>query len=104
GRREVDEVQRVADDAADAGLRAPLPEALEGLRLVVRGPPHARALREHLHGVAADRLDPVDRRVDAACAGDVRADLHAATLPVRGRLAGDHTARGSIVAAVACRG
>ena len=48
------------------GLGAPRLEALDRLRLVVRRPPHPRALREHLHAVAADRLDPVDRRVDAA--------------------------------------
>ena len=66
----------MADDAADAGLCAPLAEALDRLRLVRRRPPHARALREHLHAVAADRLDPVDRGVDPAGRRDVRAEFH----------------------------
>ena len=37
---------------------------------------HARALREHLNAVAADRGDAVDRRVDAACRRDVRPEFH----------------------------
>ncbi len=77
GRGEVAEVERVADDPADARLGAPRLEPLDRLRLVRGRPPHARALREHLHAVAADRLDPVDRGVDAARRGHVRAELHA---------------------------
>ena len=38
--------------------------------------PHARALREHLHGVAADLLGAVDRLGDSACGGDVSAEEH----------------------------
>ena len=74
--REVAEVERVADDAADRRLGPALLEPLDRLGLVVRRPPHARALREHLHAVAADRLDPVDRRVDSAARGHVRAEFH----------------------------
>ncbi len=66
GRCEVAEVERVADDAADPVLGALRLERLDRLRLVVRRPPHARALGEHLDAVAADRDDPVDRGVDAA--------------------------------------
>ena len=51
-------------------------EALDRLGLVVRRPPHARALREDLHAVAADRLDPVDRRVDSPAGRHVRAEFH----------------------------
>ena len=48
-------------------------------------PPHLRALREHLHGVAADRLDPVDGLRDAAGRRDVGAEQHVTTLTPRGR-------------------
>ena len=66
----------MTDDAADARLGPACAEPLDRLRLVVRRPPHARALREHLHAVAADRLDPVDRRVDSPAGGHVRAEFH----------------------------
>ena len=66
GTRQVDQVEGVADDAADPGLGAPLLETFEVGRIVVGRPPGARALREDLDGVAAHRLDPVDRGVDAA--------------------------------------
>ena len=51
-------------------------ERLDGLGRVARRPPHARALREHLHAVAADRRNAVDRRVDAAGRAHVRPELH----------------------------
>ena len=77
GRGEVAEVERVARRRRRCpASRAPRLETLDRLRRVSRRPPHARALREHLHAVAADRLDPVDRRVDAARRRDVRAELH----------------------------
>jgi hypothetical protein len=75
--REVDEVERVADDGVDPRLGAALLEALEALRLVVRRPPRARTLRKDLDGVAAEALGAVDRRVDPAGRGDVRAEEHA---------------------------
>ena len=55
GSGEVAEVERMAEDAAHARLGAPLAEAVEGRRVVVRRPPHPRALREELQGVGADR-------------------------------------------------
>ncbi len=63
--REVDEVERMAQDAVDPGLGSPLLEPLDVLRRMVRRPPHPRALREHLHRIGAHRLGPVDRSVDA---------------------------------------
>jgi glutamyl/glutaminyl-tRNA synthetase len=66
----------MAENPVDTGLLAPLLEALERRRVVVRGPPRARALRENLHGVAADRFDAVDRRVDAPGRRDVSPELH----------------------------
>jgi hypothetical protein len=77
-RREVAEVERVAEDAPHSGLGAPLAETVEGRRVVVRRPPHARALREELEGVGADRDRAVNGGVDAAGGGDVCADLHQA--------------------------
>ena len=74
--REIAEVERVAEHAVDAGLGAPLAEALEVRRVVIRRPPRARALREDLDRLGADRLGAVDRGVDAAGRGDVRADVH----------------------------
>ena len=55
------------------------------LWLVVRRPPGAGALREDLHRLAAELLGAVDRRVDAAGGGDVRAEEHwrKATGPLR---------------------
>ena len=85
GRGEVDEVERVADDALDPGLLAALAEARDRLGRVVRRPPHPRALGEHLHGVAPDRLGPVDRLPDAAGGRDVGAEQHPPTLPARRR-------------------
>ena len=79
GRGEVDEVEGVADHAADPRLGSPLLEALEVRRVVVRRAPRARALGEHLDRLAADRLGPVDRRVDPAGGRDVGAELHRAT-------------------------
>ena len=66
----------MAEDAVDPGLRAPLLEALERRGVVVRRPPRARALREDLDRVAADRLDAIDGRVDAAGRRDVSPELH----------------------------
>ena len=81
----------VADDAADPGLGAPRLEPLDRLGLVRGRLPHPRALREDLDAVAADRLDPVDRRVDPAGRGDVGAELHRArtigAMTVRVRMA-----------------
>src|SRR5919198_345802 len=82
--REVNEVEGVADHGADSGLGAALLEALEALRLVVRRPPGAGALREDLHRVAAEVLGPVDRRVNAARGGNVRAEEHPARLTLLG--------------------
>ena len=76
GRGEVAEVERVADDAADAVLGTLGAERLDRLLGVVRRPPHARALREDLHAVAPDRGDAVDRRVDATRGRDVRPEFH----------------------------
>jgi hypothetical protein len=66
GGGEVHEVEGVADDALDPCLGAALLEALEVRRVVVRRAPGARALREDLEGLAADRLDALDGRVDPA--------------------------------------
>ena len=76
GRGEVAQVEGVTDDAADRVLGSLRPERVDRLRLVIRRPPHARALREHLHAVAAHRRDPVDRCVDAACRAHMRAEFH----------------------------
>ena len=86
-RGEVDEVERVREHAAgrDAELRAALLERLEVRRIVVRRPPHPRALREELHRVGAHRLGAVERRVDAARGGDVGAEEHALTLAALSR-------------------
>src|SRR5207248_8566713 len=81
--REVDEVERVADDGADPGLGAALLEPLEALRLVIRRPPGAGALREDLDGVAAEVLGTVDRRVDTAGRGQVRAEVHGCRIKYR---------------------
>ena len=68
GSSKVDEVERVREHASgrDAELRAPLLERFEVGRVVVRRPPHARALREQLHRVRLHRLCPLERVVDAA--------------------------------------
>ena len=66
----------MADDAADAGLAAPLAEPGDRLRLVRGRPPHARALGEHLDAVAADRLDAIDGGVNPAGRRDMRAEFH----------------------------
>ncbi len=65
--REIDEVQRVTGDGLDARLPPSRAEPVDLLRCVRRRPPHARALREDLDGVAADLLDTVDRLRDASC-------------------------------------
>jgi hypothetical protein len=49
----------VANDALDSRLGTVLLEALEVRRIVVRRAPGARALREDLEGLAADRLGAV---------------------------------------------
>ena len=77
GGPEVAEVERVADDAADPCLGAAFLEALEVRWVVIRRPPGAWALGEDLDTVPADRLDPVDRGVDAAGGRDMGAQLHA---------------------------
>ena len=66
----------MADDAADPGLLAALTEPGHGLGRVVRRPPHARALREHLDRVAPDLLAAVDGGPDAAGGRDVGAEQH----------------------------
>ena len=81
----------MAGHGLDARLPAPLAEARDLLRRVRRRPPHARALREDLDGVAADLLDPVDRLRDASGCGDMGAEEHAAyataAMSVRVRMA-----------------
>src|SRR5262249_20305537 len=85
GRAEVYEVERVRDDTAcgDAELGAAFLEAVEVGRVVVRRAPHARALREELHGVGADRLRAVERRVNTAGRGDMSAEEHGTTISRR---------------------
>ena len=78
--RQVDEVERVAEHPVEADLGPSLLEALEVGGVVVRRPPGARALGEHLHRVAADRLDAIDRRVDPSGGRDVGADVHPPTI------------------------
>ena len=51
---------------ADARLRAPLAEPGEILLGVLGEAPHARALREELHGVGADLDRVVERALDPA--------------------------------------
>ena len=75
--RQVDQVERVADDAADPGLGAALLEALEVRWVVVRRPPGARALREDLTQSPPIASIAVDRGVDAAGGRDMSAELHA---------------------------
>src|SRR5439155_8803305 len=77
-RGEVTEVERVAEDAAQPGLLATLAELLERRGSMVRRSPRARALREDLQRLGADRLRPVDGRVDAARRRKMRADVHQA--------------------------
>ena len=97
GRREVAEVERVAEDAVQPDLRAPLAEAVERRRVVIRRPPCARALREHLERLGADRLCAVDGGVDAARGDDRCAPMYThATLPkprLRDSAASSSTAR-----------
>src|SRR3954451_3523082 len=76
--REVDQVQRVAQDAADPDLRTPLLEALEVLGRMGRRPPHPRALGEHLHGIGVHLLGAIDRGVNPARRRHVSPDQHAA--------------------------
>ena len=78
-RREVDQVERVADDR-QAELGTTLAEAVEVLVRVRRRPPHARALREDLDRLAAELLVAVECRVDPARRRDVCADQHRVTL------------------------
>ena len=78
--REVHEVERVTHHGAYPGLLPALSEPVDLVRRVGRRAPHPRALREHLHGVAADLLDAVDRLGDATCRGDVSAEEHEARL------------------------
>jgi len=80
GGREVDEVERVADDRPDPLLGPPLAEAREILRRMVRRPPGARALREDLHGLGAALDGAVDRRVDPTGSGDVGSSQHRTTI------------------------
>src|SRR5438132_4426130 len=77
GSREVDEVERV-HDRRHAGLLAPLAEALEVLRLVVRKPPGARTLDEQLHRLGAHGDRVVESLLDPA--GAVGAEEHASNL------------------------
>ena len=64
--RQVHEIERVAEDALDPGLRAALLEPLEVLGRMVRRSPGPRALGEDLDGVGAHGLGAVDGGVDAA--------------------------------------
>jgi hypothetical protein len=80
GGREVDEVERVADDGPDALLRAPLLEALEVLRGMVRRPPGPRALGEDLNGLGSALDGAVDRGVDPTCGRHVGTGQHRTTI------------------------
>src|SRR5215203_431457 len=75
-RGQVDQIERVAQHAAERRRRALLLEALEVRGRMVRRPPHARALREDLHRVGAHLHGSLDRRVDAACRRHVSPDEH----------------------------
>src|SRR5579859_4161909 len=66
----------MAEDAADARFGTALAELLERRRIVIRRPPHPRALREDLNRVGTDGDRAVDCGVDAARRRDVCADLH----------------------------
>jgi glutamyl-tRNA synthetase len=81
GRREVAEVKGVADEPADARLRAAGLQSLDRGGGMVGLPPHARTLREDLDALAADRLDPVDRGIDPSRRRDMAAELHPLSLP-----------------------
>ena len=87
--REVDEVERVDEHAADPELRAPLAERGEVGRVVVGEAPRPRALDEELHRVDAELAGAVERLLDPA--GAVGADQHAlydtAAMSVRVRMA-----------------
>src|SRR5205823_8462556 len=72
GRGEVAEVERVAEDTADAGLCPLRTKPLEARRVVVRRPPRAWALGEDLHRVGVQLDRAVDRLVDPARGRDVR--------------------------------
>ena len=80
GRGEIDEVEGVTDDRLDPDLVAARAEPLDLVLGVRRRPPHPRALREDLHGVAAELLGAVDRLRDPACRRDVCAEQHGWTL------------------------
>ena len=77
---QVDEVERVADDRGDPNLLAPFLEPRHLILGVGGWAPHARALREDLHSVAAELLGPVDRIRDPAGRRDVGAEEHGGTL------------------------
>ena len=66
----------MADDPADPRLPAALTERRDRLGLVRGRAPHARALREDLDAVAADRRGAVDGGVNPAGRGDMRAEFH----------------------------
>ena len=80
GAREVDQVRRVADGDHVVGLGRELAEARQVLVRVHGGLPDARALREHLHGAAAERRGAADGLVDPTRARDVGSEQHARSL------------------------
>ena len=73
--REVDEVERVDEHAADPELLPPLPECGEVLRVVIGEPPRPRALHEELERVELELGGAVERLLDPA--GAVSAEEHA---------------------------
>ena len=75
-RRQVDEVDRVADGVGDARLGRHGAELEERGRVVIRRLPLPRALREDLDRVAAEVDAAPDRVRDPSCHRDVRAVEH----------------------------
>ena len=72
----VDQVDGVDHDRFDRRAGHRLLEGGEVLRPVIRRPPHARALVEDLDRFAAKLGAALDRLVEAASCGDMRADQH----------------------------
>lgn len=79
-RCEVDEVDRVAEEVPDASVVARVAERLDVRRRMVGWTPHARTLREDLHGVRADLCRALRDAREPAGGGDVCAEQHARTI------------------------
>jgi hypothetical protein len=76
GGAEVDEIRGVAGDGADAVRLTRRAEALGGVGIDIRVPPHPRALREDLERVRPDHAGALGGLVGSAGGLQVRAEFH----------------------------